>query len=259
MALVGEFLLIKPTPASDRSKGADTLPPARIGSPTSRRWAVAGSLAAVLLAGLAVWAYPAGGVVPQWAFDKKPVYLGERIPLAWTYQLPASAAAVHFEVESRAAGMFRLEACTDAEHYHVDRINATREWRVRAVADCETRAPLSKWSQAIEVTQYDSIYQRIKSKGQVDIFVSTSQDQDFFKWGDQGFDVELAKLIVRDLSARMGRELKLVRRPVSWEKLLPAADDASADLSISTITKTSQREKKFSIQFSDSYYCTTMP
>jgi ABC-type amino acid transport substrate-binding protein len=55
----------------------------------------------------------------------------------------------------------------------------------------------------------------------------------------------------------MGRELKLVRRPVSWEKLLPAADDASADLSISTITKTSEREKKFSIQFSDSYYCTT--
>ena len=257
MALVGEFLLIKPTPAGDRSKGADTPPPATIGSPTSRYWAVAGSFAAVLLGGLAVWAYPAGGVVPQWAFDKKPVYLGERIPLAWTYQLPASAAAVHFEVESRAVGMFRREACTDAEHYHVDRINATREWRVRAVADCETMTPVSKWSQAIEVTQYDSIYQRIKSKGQVDIFVSTSQDQDFFKWGDQGLDVELARLIVRDLSARMGRELKLVRRPVSWEKLLPAADDASADLSISTITKTSQREKKFSIQFSDSYYCTT--
>ncbi len=257
MALVGEFLLIKPTPASDRSKGADTLPPARIASPKSRRWAVAGSLAVVLLAGLAVWAYAAGGVAPQWAFDKKPVYLGERIPLAWTYQRSASAAPVHFEVESRAAGIFQLETCTDAEHHYVDRINATREWRVRAVADCETRAPLSKWSQAIEVTQYDSIYQRIKSRGQVDIFVSTSQDQDFFKWGDQGFDVELAKLIVRDLSARMGRELKLVRRPVSWEKLLPAADDASADLSISTITKTSQREKKFAIQFSDSYYCTS--
>jgi ABC-type amino acid transport substrate-binding protein len=257
MALVGEFLLIKPTPASDRSKGADALPSVRIGSPKSRGWAVAGSLATVLLAGLSVWAYPAGGVVPQWAFDKKPVYLGERIPLAWTYQVPASAAPVHFEVESGAAGVFRREACIDGEHYYVDRINAIREWRVRAVADCETRTPVSKWSQAIEVTQYDSIYQRIKSKGQVDIFVSTSQDQDFFKWGDQGLDVDLARLIVRDLSVRMGRELKLARRPVSWEKLLPAADDASADFSISTITKTSQREKKFSIQFSDSYYCTT--
>jgi ABC-type amino acid transport substrate-binding protein len=257
MALVGEFLLITPTPASDRLEGNNTLPPAKIGSPKAKRWAVAGSLTAVLLAGLAVWAYPAGVAVPQWAFDKKPVYLGERIPLAWTYELPAFPASVHFEVESRVAGTFRLEACTDAEHYYVDRINATREWRVRAVADCETKTPISKWSQAIEVTQYDSMYQRIKSKGQVDIFVSTSQDQDFFKWGDQGFDIDLAKLIVRDLSARMGRELKLAWRPVLWEKLLPAADDRSADLAISSITKTSLREKKFSIQFTDSYYCTT--
>jgi ABC-type amino acid transport substrate-binding protein len=257
MALVGEFLLTAPTPVSDRLEGTDILSPAKIESPKPKRWAVAGSLAAVLLAGLAVLAYPAGVVVPLWAFNKKPVYLGERIPLAWTYELPASPASVHFEVESRAAGTFRLEACTDAEHYYVDRINATREWRVRAVADCETKTPISKWSQAIEVTQYDSIYQRIKSEGQVNIFVSTSQDQDFFKWGDQGFDIDLAKLIVRGLSARMGRELKLAWRPVSWEKLLPAADDRSADLAISSITKTSRREKKFSIQFTDSYYCTT--
>jgi ABC-type amino acid transport substrate-binding protein len=211
----------------------------------------------VLLAGLAIWAYFSGGVVPQWAFDKKPVYLGERIPLVWTYELPGSPTSVHFEVESRAAGTFRQEACTDAKHYYADRINATREWRVRAVADCDSNTPVSKWSQAIAVTQYDSIYERIRSRGQVDIFVSNSQDQDVFKWGNQGFDIDLAKLIVRDLSARMGRELKLGWRPVSWEKLLPAADDRSADLAISSITKTSRREKKFSIQFTDSYYCTT--
>jgi ABC-type amino acid transport substrate-binding protein len=128
---------------------------------------------------------------------------------------------------------------------------------VRAVADCETRTPVSRWSRAIEVTQYDSIYERIKSRGQVDVFVSDSQDQDIFKWGNQGFDFDLAKVIVRDLSARMGRELKLAPKPVSWEKLLPAAADSSADLAISSITRTLQREKKFSIQFTDSYYCTT--
>jgi hypothetical protein len=138
MALVGEFLLVAPTPASDRSKGTATLPPAKIESPNPnpwRRWAIAGPLA-VLVAGLAVWAYliPVS-VVPQWAFDNKPVYLGERVPLAWTYELPPHPASVHFEIESGAAGRFSLEACTDAEHYYVDRINATREWRVRAVAD----------------------------------------------------------------------------------------------------------------------------
>jgi ABC-type amino acid transport substrate-binding protein len=261
MALVGEFLLVAPTPASDRLDGNETHPPAGIATldtPPRRSWAVAGLLAAVLPAGLAVGAYYLIPVsVPQWTFVNKPVYLGERIPLAWTYELATPFASAHFEVESRAAGAFSLEACTDAEHYYVNRINGTREWRVRAVADCETKTPVSKWSQAIQVTQYDSIYQRIKSRGQVDVVLSVSQDQDVFKWGDRGFDVDLAKLIVRDLSARFGRELKLTPRSVPWEKLLPAADDGSADFTISAITKTSWREKKFSIQFSDSYYCTT--
>jgi ABC-type amino acid transport substrate-binding protein len=210
----------------------------------------------VLLAGAAVWA-SFGSVVPQWAFDRKPVYLGERIPFAWTYKQAAASAPVHFEVESGVAGRFKREICTDADHYFVDRINATREWRVRAVADCDSRNPVSRWSHAIEITQYDSIYQRIKSRGQIDIFVSNSQDQDFFKWGDQGFDIDLARVLVRDLSARMGRELKLALKPVVWEQLLPAADNQSADLAISSITKTSWREKKFAIQFTDSYYCTS--
>jgi polar amino acid transport system substrate-binding protein len=254
MALVGEFLPVTPARGSGRLQGADTLALART---RSKRWAVAGSLMAVLLAGLAIWTYLPGVVVPKWAFDKKPIYLGDRIPLAWSYEPPA-AASVHFEVESRGAGTFRLETCTDAKHHYAGRINASREWRVRAVADCETRTPVSKWSRAIEVTQYDSTYERIKSRGQVDIFVSNSQDQDIFKWGgNQGFDFELAKLIARDLSARMGRELKLNWPSVSWDKLLPAVDDRSADFAISSITRTSQREEKFSIQFTDSYYCTS--
>jgi ABC-type amino acid transport substrate-binding protein len=261
MALVGEFLLITPATESDRSNGAGTLARAQIASRKPRprgRWVVAGVIAAGLLVGLAVSAYPMlVSVVPKWAFDNKPVYLGERVPLAWTYEPPALSASTHFEVESGTADKFSPEACIDTEHHYVDRINATREWRVRAVTDCETRIPVSKWSQAIEVTQYDSIYQRIKSKGQVDIFVSNSQDQDFFKWGDRGFDIDLARLIVGDLSAHIGGKLKLVWRPVPWEKLLPAADDRSADLAISSITKTSRRETRFSIQFSDSYYCTS--
>jgi polar amino acid transport system substrate-binding protein len=260
MALVGEFLLVAPTPAMDEPKSINTLVPAIASRrPRSRAlWAVAALLMAGLLGAWAVWAYmPPGTVVPQWAFDNKPVYLGQRIPLTWTYEPLSASGSVYFEVESRTAGRFSPEVCTDAGHYYVDRINGTRKWRVRAVADCETKTPVSKWSQPIEVTQYDSIYQRIKSKGQVNIYVSKSQDQDFFKWGDQGFDIELAKLIVRALSARIGRDLKLMWRPVQWERLLSAAGDGSADLAISSITRTSRREKKYSIQFTDSYYCTT--
>jgi ABC-type amino acid transport substrate-binding protein len=253
MALVGEFLLVAPARESGRRQSDDTLHPART---RLQRWAIAGALVAALLAGLAIWSYSPGAVTPQWAFDKKPLYLGERIPLAWTYEQPASA-SVHFELESRAGGSFRHETCTDARHYSANRINASREWRVRAVADCVTKTAASGWSRAIEVTQYDSIYERIKSRGEVNIFVSDSQDQDIFKWGREGFDFDLAKLIVRDLSSRMGRELKPNWPPVSWQKLLLTVADRSADFAISSITKTSQREKKFSLQFTDSYYCTS--
>ncbi|MBX9648549.1 MAG: transporter substrate-binding domain-containing protein [Xanthobacteraceae bacterium] len=257
MALVGEFLLVIPTPAANRPEGAAVPPSTAVGFRKPGRWVAAGSLAAVSLAAFAVWAYLFDPVVPQWTLDRKPVYLNERIPLAWTYKLPASAASVYFEVESGAAGVFERVTCIDAEHYNVDHINATREWRVRAVADCATRTPISKWSRAIELTQYDSVYQRIKSRRQIDIFVSSSQDQDFFKWSDQGFDIDLAKLIVRNLSAQMdGVQLKLSWRSVPWEKLLPAADSRSADIAISSITKTAQREKRFAIRFTDSYYCT---
>jgi ABC-type amino acid transport substrate-binding protein len=256
MAVVGEFLLIAPERASDDSR-AITAPPSPKLKPWTRHLVVTASLMAVFVAGLAAWALSHGSVVPQWAFEKKAIYLGEKIPLTWTYKLPASSAPVLFEIESGVAGKFRSEWCTDADHHFVNRVNATREWRVRAVADCVSKSPVSNWSRSIEITQYDSIYQRIKARGKVDIFVSKSQDQDFFKWGNQGFDIDLANLIVRDLSSRMDRELKLVWQPVRWEKLLPAVADASADLAISTITKTAWREKKFAIQFSDVYYCTS--
>ena len=54
----------------------------------------------------------------------------------------------------------------------------------------------------------------------------------------------------------MNRQLKLHLRTVKWENLLPAAGDTSTDFAISSITKKPWREDKFSIQFTDSYYCT---
>jgi aspartate/glutamate/glutamine transport system substrate-binding protein len=254
MALVGEFLLVSPATSGQSERAA--APPATRLEPRTRLLLATASLVAVFLVGVAVWASSTSSV-PQWAFDKKTVYLGEKIPLAWTYKLPASSAPVQFEIESGAAGKFQSEWCTDAEHHFVNRVNATREWRVRAVADCVSKTPVSSWSRSIEITQYDNIYQRIKARGQVDVFASQSQDQDFFKWSsNEGFDIDLANVIVRDLSSLMNRPLKLHLRTVKWENLLPAAGDTSTDFAISSITKKPWREDKFSIQFTDSYYCT---
>jgi ABC-type amino acid transport substrate-binding protein len=245
---------------TDYTASPRTLLPAKIEPPKlkpRRPWAVAGLLAVVLLAGLAVWAYWPASIVPQWAFDNKPFYLYEAIPLKWTYKLPDRSASVWFEVQSGTDGTYRFEYCTDADHYNAHNINATRQWMVRAVADCQTKAPISKWSQPIEVTQYEGVYQRIKARGYADIFVSNSQDQGMFKWGDHGFDIDLTRLILRDLSTLMGRELTLALKPVPWAELLPAADKGAADFAISSITRRPQREQEFRIQFSDSYYCTT--
>jgi glutamine transport system substrate-binding protein len=254
IAVVGEFLLAPATPPSDRAQPAATA--SVIGSAPARKWATAGMAAVAVLAGAAAWMLTYGADVPQWAFERKPIYLGERIPLAWHFA-PSASTPVYFEVESGAGGKFRRERCVDTDHYHVDRINGTREWRVRAVTDCDSRTPVGRWSRTIEITQYDSVYQRIASRGRISVFVSNSQDQDFFKWGsNQGFDIALTRLIVETLSARTGRALQLDLKPVPWAQLLAAVEDRSADFAISSITRTSRREKEFALKFTDSYYCT---
>ncbi len=213
-------------------------------------------LIAVGLAGLAYALWP-GSAVPQWSFDNKGAFLGEDIPLAWTYEPPEPGMPVRFEVESGEGTKFEPAMCTDAHHYYVGNVNATRAWRLRAVADCAAKAPVSDWSAPIVVTQYDSVFQRIKAKGEANIYVSNSQDQDLFKWGDQGFDIDLTNLVLRDLSARIGREVKLVLNAVDWSKLLPEAGAGNADFSISSITSRAYREDENKIRFSDPYFCTT--
>jgi ABC-type amino acid transport substrate-binding protein len=210
------------------------------------------------LAGLAYAFWPVAAV-PQWSFDNKPFFLGEDVPLAWTYEPPRPGIPLRFEVESGEGegGGFKPATCTDARHYYVGNVNATRSWRLRAVADCAAKTPVSDWSAPIIVTQYDSVYQRIKAKGEADIFVSNSQDQDMFKWGDQGFDIDLTNLILRELSTRMGEEVKLMLNAVDWKKLLPEAGSGNADFSISSITKRAYREEENGITFSNPYFCTT--
>ncbi len=61
----------------------------------------------------------------------------------------------------------------------------------------------------------------------------------------------------RDLSERMGRDVKLILNAVEWKRLLPQAGSGVADFAISSITKRPYREQEFPIRFSESYFCTT--
>lgn len=236
----------EPRPEPKRERGPGSSRPAPI------------ALAVALVAGLAAFLYVATrSPVPQWSFDNKPFFLGAKVPLAWSYEPPSPGKPVRFELESGVDGAFKSQACTDANHYFVGDVNGTRDWRVRAIADCASRTAVSGWSEPISVTQYDSVYAHIAATGESNVFVSNSQDQDVFKWGDHGFDIDLTKLILRDLSERMGRDVKLILNAVEWKRLLPQAGSGVADFAISSITKRPYREQEFPIRFSESYFCTT--
>ena len=154
-----------------------------------------------------------------------------------------------------------METYADGDRKFVWHINATRFWRVRAV-ESRTKKPLSDdWSLAIRITQYDSAYDRIKATGKVLIYVSNAEIQGTFKWVDakglRGFDIELSKLIVDELSGLIGRPLEVQRLSVPWTQLLETPRKEKADFIISSITKLETRKREFGIEFSEPYYCTT--
>ena len=75
--------------------------------------------------------------------------------------------------------------------------------------------------------------------------------------GLRGFDIGLAKLIVDELSVRIGRSLEMLPIPVPWIQLLDTPRKGQSDFIISSITKLERRKRDFAIEFSESYFCTT--
>src|SRR5262249_38893022 len=127
----------------------------------------------------------------------------------------------------------RLDTYADGHHKYMSRINATRFWRIRAI-ESEKRRPISGWSVARKIAQYDSAYDRIKSTGQVWVYISDAEIQGAFKWLDnkgeyRGFDIKLARRIVDELAAGTASPLELVRKPVAWSELLDMPRQGRAD------------------------------
>jgi len=237
------------------------------GSPTGRSLTLITGLLVVALAGAsaaALWPRllgpPAAMSVPQWTFKNR-LFIGEPIPLRWSYHLASADQAVCYEIQSARDELFRLdnhlESCPQSDHYYIRAsVNGTRYFRVHAV-DYQTRKTISDWSAPVKVTQYDSVYDRIRTTGQLHIYMSDAQDQDVFKWeknkGVQGVDIMVAQLILRDLPAPKGLRIT----PAKWNELLPAVKEGKADFVISTLTRTLERERKFHVVFSEPYFCTT--
>jgi ABC-type amino acid transport substrate-binding protein len=222
------------------------------------------------LAAVGIIPIPSGSStpIPRWDFSGD-FFIGRPIPLAWKYgggtiDQSKSEQPILFELSSARDARFgsdaRFETYADGDHKFVQHVNATRFWRVRAI-ESQAKRPLSDWSNSVQVTQYDSAYDRIKATGKALVYISNAEIQGAFKWVDKtgfrGFDISFANLIVDELSARMARHVEILLKPVLWRELLDTAGQGRADLVISSVTRLEERKRKFRIDFSDGYYCAT--
>jgi ABC-type amino acid transport substrate-binding protein len=135
-----------------------------------------------------------------------------------------------------------------------------RWWRVRP----EIReAPLTGWSKAIRTTFYRNAFNRIKGTGRLRVFVSTSINQGIFKYlGEKGELSGADILIIGRIAEALSQELQVPISkpspvPIDWEELLSQPAKGTADLVISSISKSDQRENQYNLKFSKSYFCTT--
>jgi hypothetical protein len=143
-------------------------------------------------------------------------FTGEPILLKWRYDPPAEFGqrTILYEIQSASDNLFHVDPRSERDYVDANFknivANATRYWRVRAV-DGQTDQPLSDWSRATQLTQYDSVYRRIETTNKIVFYVSSSENQDVFKWLDtkfRGFDIKLAETVSAELAIRMGKILR---------------------------------------------------
>jgi ABC-type amino acid transport substrate-binding protein len=202
--------------------------------------------------------------IPNMEPAKTATFIGRPIPLQWVYERPSSG----FEIQSSKNESFnqdvRTEGYWSGNFVQILReVNDVRFWRVRAVNSDNEK--ISGWSKPISIAHYDGTLTRIKKTGYVNVYMSDSFNQSFFKFAakdlkspPRGYDVAVIREIVKRLPARLGINAPLRYGPiyVTWTKLLNAPAENLADIIISTITAAPDRETEFKIQFSKPYYCT---
>jgi ABC-type amino acid transport substrate-binding protein len=204
--------------------------------------------------------------VPKMEPPSTATFISQPIRLQWVYERPAP----NFEIQSSKNISFsqdvRPEGYWPGNFIQIEReVNDVRYWRVRAVNSDNEK--ISGWSYPpIRIAHYDSNLMRIKKTGYVNVYMSDSFNEAFFKFKakdvrspPRGYDVAVIREIVKRLPAHLGIDTPLSHGPihVTWTKLLNAPTEGLADIIISTITASPGREAEFKIRFSKPYYCTT--
>jgi ABC-type amino acid transport substrate-binding protein len=203
--------------------------------------------------------------VPKMEPPSIATFISQPIRLQWVYERPSP----NFEIQSSKNDSFsqdvRTESYLSGNFIQIVReVNDVRFWRVRAVNSDHEK--ISGWSKPIRIAQYNDTLTRFKKTGYINVYMSDSFNQSFFKFAakdlkspPRGYDVAVIREIVKRLPAQLGIDAPLSSGPihVAWAKLLSAPTEGLADIIISTITAAPGRESEFKIRFSKPYYCTT--
>ncbi len=190
--------------------------------------------------------------------------IGKPLVLCWVIYNQDSANIV-YTVQASADPLFHkcfLNETTPLQHYQLIRpINGISFWRVRA----EQFGHKSPWSNTLHVESYSNVIERNIRRGKVEMYTSNSIDQSFFKISTgqdslTGFDIELARLIVKRLSRKLGlnNTLDLDIKLVPFADLFELPAMGTADFIISSLTFTKEREKQYDIAFTNPYFASSI-
>lgn len=223
-------------------------------------------VAALVSTGIVLNLRQAAAPVPVLVVESNAV-IGSPLILSWKYDT-AEKAGPRFEVQSSRDAAFNEDVkrvgYRNGFSYFVGHVNDELYWRVRAV-DAHSH-PISAWSRATQIIQFENSLKRIQKTRSVKVYVSDSFNEAFFKFeandGEgtiKGFDIAVITEIIRRLPdyLHIDGPINFIPVPVRWGDLLEAPKSGRADIIISTISSFPEREEAFHIKFSKAYYCTT--
>ena len=210
----------------------------------------------------------ASAPVPVLVVDTNTV-IGRPLLLSWKYENAAQVtSAVRFEVQSSKDASFDQPfeyGVRSGRSAMIGTVNSRRYWRIRAIG--EDLSEISKWSSPVAITQYENSLKRILDTHYANVSVSNNLNQGLFEFEAKdskgtlkGYDVTVINYIVSRLASQLGADRPITSTPVliEWNDLLTAPKTGRADIIISGITASAEREDTLNVKFSKPYYCTTL-
>jgi ABC-type amino acid transport substrate-binding protein len=130
-------------------------------------------------------------------------------------------------------------------------------WRVALKNLAEPSDAALEWTETGVFDYYPTTLDRIRSTGKLLVGISASYDGKFSYEKDgarQGFEIELAQMIARDLLKDEGRQLQVTFVPYDWGVLLSSLKDQKVDVLLATISIKTSREVTYGLKFTEAYY-----